>query len=135
MHYWLPLSHGAGWLRDLFGYLAGSLVLCTFSVTSMRRLRWLGIASNLSFIAYAIMLGMLPILTLHSLLLPVNIYRLLQIERDRRRAHPRGSGFHLGSPDGTMQTSTRAAMDATAVCPMNWRPDNPKMPASSWETC
>jgi hypothetical protein len=72
------------WLRDTFGYVAGLMVLGTFSVTSMRPLRLLGIASNFLFISYAIMAGMMPILILHSLLLPMNIYRLTEIERRRQ---------------------------------------------------
>jgi len=47
----------------------------------MRLLRCLGIASNVSFICYATIAGMLPIPILHSLLLPMNIYRLFQVTR------------------------------------------------------
>jgi hypothetical protein len=82
--HWLPHFHHLSWLRDTFGYVAGLMVLGTFSVTSMRPLRLLGIASNFLFISYAIMAGMMPILVLHSLLLPVNIYRLTEIQRRRR---------------------------------------------------
>lgn len=109
MHHWLALPLYAGWARDVCGYLAGSLVLGTFSVTSMRRLRWLGITSNISFITYAIMAGMLPILILHSLLLPMNIYRLIQIER--RRLLPLRSRLESGSLYGAMQTSHGAMHD------------------------
>jgi hypothetical protein len=88
MHDWiLPLLQSA-WVRDSVGYIAGSLVLCTFSVQSMRLLRWLGIASNIVFISYAIMASMTPILVLHGLLLPINIYRLTQMSRSPRRAPP-----------------------------------------------
>jgi hypothetical protein len=86
MHHWLPLSFDTGCARDVLGYLASALVLCTFSVKSMRLLRWLGIASNVSFISYAVIAGMPPILILHSLLLPMNIYRLIEIERSQRRS-------------------------------------------------
>jgi hypothetical protein len=83
MHHALILHLGIhkGWEKDAFGYLASSLVLCTFSVRSMRVLRCLGIASNVSFILYAAITGLVPILILHSLLLPMNIYRLVQIVR------------------------------------------------------
>ncbi len=81
MHLWSVLLVGLplGWEKNVCGYLASSLVLCTFSVTSMRLLRCLGIASNVSFICYATIAGMRPILILHSLLLPMNIYRLVQV--------------------------------------------------------
>ena len=79
----LQLLVHLGWARDACGYLASSLVLCTFSVTSMRVLRWIGITSNITFIGYAAMTHIAPILILHSLLLPMNIYRLVQIGRLR----------------------------------------------------
>jgi hypothetical protein len=47
----------------------------------MRSLRVTAIASNLAFIAYAAYGHMPPILILHSILLPMNIIRLIQIDR------------------------------------------------------
>jgi hypothetical protein len=83
MHHALILHLGihARWAKDAFGYVASALVLCTFTARSMRVLRCLGIASNISFILYATVTGMVPILILHSLLLPMNVYRLVQIVR------------------------------------------------------
>ena len=86
MHHWRALHFDAAWMKDASGYLASALVLCTFSVTCMRRLRLIGIASNLAFICYAIIAGMSPILILHCLLLPMNIYRLAQLEFRRSRS-------------------------------------------------
>jgi hypothetical protein len=71
--------------RHLLGSLACGLVLCTFAMTSMRALRMVALASNVSFIGYAWMMGLWPILALHSILLPLNAVRLLQIEVQRRR--------------------------------------------------
>jgi hypothetical protein len=79
-----PHSSIAG--LNLFGYVASSLVLMTFTTTSMRLLRIIGIASNIAFISYALVGGMMPILVLHSLLLPLNLFRLFQIEHARRGA-------------------------------------------------
>lgn len=76
-----PLA--SGWEKDFIGYLAGALVVCTFSFRSMHLLRYAGIASNVSFMAYAVLAGTTPILVLHSLLLPINVFRLIQIERTR----------------------------------------------------
>lgn len=71
------------WEKDTIGYLASALVLFTFSVHSMRLLRCVGIASNIAFISYAVVAGIAPILILHGLLLPINVFRLIQIERER----------------------------------------------------
>jgi hypothetical protein len=87
--HWVHSSHLHGWNTDITGYVASALVLATFSMRSMRPLRLTAIASNLAFIAYALLAGMRPILILHSVLLPVNVVRLTQIEFERMRS----SGF------------------------------------------
>jgi hypothetical protein len=69
---------GGGWAKDACGYIASGLVLCAFSVTSMQVLRCIGIGSNIALIGYAIMTRTTPILILHGLLLPLNIYRLVE---------------------------------------------------------
>jgi hypothetical protein len=71
---------------DAIGYLAASLVLATFCMRSMRCLRFVAIASNLAFIAYSYFGGLMPVLLLHVLLLPVNIFRLTQLGANRRRS-------------------------------------------------
>jgi hypothetical protein len=63
---------------DWLGWLAGALVLSTFCTSDMRALRRTAIASNLAFVAYAAWSGILPVLVLHLLLLPINLYRLRQ---------------------------------------------------------
>ena len=70
---------------ELIGYLASLLVLMTFCMSGMVALRALAIASNVAFIAYAALIGISPVLLLHALLLPMNIYRLLQAVLERRR--------------------------------------------------
>ena len=72
-------------MNDITGYLASALVLVTFSMQSMRSLRLAAIASNIAFIVYAVSSDLRPILILHSILLPVNIVRLIQIEIERFR--------------------------------------------------
>ena len=70
------------------GYLASLLVLATFSMNGMAGLRTLAIASNLAFICYAALVGIGPVLVLHALLLPINVYRLLQVVRAKRPVIP-----------------------------------------------
>ena len=60
------------------GYLAASLVLATFCMKSMDALRLAAIASNMAFIAYGYFGHLTPVLLLHALLLPINIYRLVE---------------------------------------------------------
>ncbi len=64
---------------DLVGYLASVLVLATFTMRSMLTLRVLGLASNVAFISYAVMSDLEPILLLHMMLFPINLFRLWEL--------------------------------------------------------
>jgi uncharacterized membrane protein YqjE len=66
-------------LTEILGYAAASMVLATFAVRSIITLRCLAIASNLLFISYALNAHIVPILILHLLLLPLNLWRLREI--------------------------------------------------------
>jgi len=64
---------------DLLGYIAALLVFSTFCMRTMMPLRFVAIASNVAFIAYGVHGGLWPIVTLHGVLLPLNVYRLFEI--------------------------------------------------------
>ncbi len=64
---------------DFAGYLASALVLATFTTNDMRLLRVVGIFSNIAFITYGALGGLVPVLVLHLLLLPLNVVRLFQL--------------------------------------------------------
>jgi hypothetical protein len=68
------------WL-EAFGCLGGLLVFGSFYLKTMIRMRLVAIASNLIFVAYGLMGNLVPILLLHLLLLPLNIWRLLEIKQ------------------------------------------------------
>lgn len=81
---------------EFLGYLASVLVFITFYMKTLVALRCVAIASNGVFISYAYYEGLLPILILHGLLLPTNLYRMSQIRRlvsDSARLHD--SGFPI----------------------------------------
>ena len=94
---------------DLLGYTAAGLVLITFLAQSMCTLRAIAIASNVMFIAYALVAGLSPVLLLHMLLLPLNVWRLWQTSRKPARPFervepvlvlhaPTLASFHAGTP-------------------------------------
>ncbi|MEO1747857.1 MAG: cyclic nucleotide-binding domain-containing protein [Pseudomonadota bacterium] len=62
-------------LIDLAGYAAAALVFLTFSMKTLMALRVVAIASNIAFLLYGYLVGLVPILILHGLLLPLNLYR------------------------------------------------------------
>jgi len=66
---------------DLLGYSAAGLVLITFLAQQITTLRAVAIASNVMFIAYALVAWLPPVLALHLTLLPINAWRLWQASR------------------------------------------------------
>lgn len=77
---------------DALGYAASFLVLLTFSMRTMVPLRVVGILSNIFFFAYGYYSGALPVLLLHAVLLPLNIFRLHQILSLVRRIEDASQG-------------------------------------------
>ena len=69
-------------LAETLGCLASALVLLTFGMRTMVAMRIVAIGSNLAFIAYGLSLALTPIWVLHGILLPLNIYRLLEFVKD-----------------------------------------------------
>jgi hypothetical protein len=64
---------------DVVGWLAASLTLVTFVCSDMRRLRLAAIGANLAFIGYGSAAGLWPVLALHLMLTPLNLWRLQQL--------------------------------------------------------
>lgn len=63
-------------LTAIVGWVAAGLVLATFCCERMVSLRLVAIASNLAFIGYACLAQLWPILALHTIMLPLNVWRL-----------------------------------------------------------
>jgi ABC-type glycerol-3-phosphate transport system permease component len=63
-------------ITDGMGYFAATLVLATFCARQMVSLRSLAIGSNLAFITYGLAAQLWPIVTLHLIMLPLNVIRL-----------------------------------------------------------
>lgn len=66
-------------VAEFVGYLASALVFLTFCMKTMVPLRLAAIGSNLAFIAYAGMASLYPVLVLHLVLLPMNVWRAVQM--------------------------------------------------------
>ena len=63
---------------DILGYSAALLVFITFCMRTLISLRIVAAASNIAFIGYAVGADLYPILILHVVLLPMNLFRLWQ---------------------------------------------------------
>jgi CRP/FNR family cyclic AMP-dependent transcriptional regulator len=75
---------------EIVGYVAAALVLATFTMRTMIPLRILGIASNVAFILYGYLDGLIPVMALHAILLPLNVHRLAEMRRLVREIHRAG---------------------------------------------
>lgn len=64
---------------QLLGFLAASLMFSTFYMKNMIPLRIIGMASNATFIIYAMNAEVWPLFVLHTALLPMNFFRLIQM--------------------------------------------------------
>ena len=65
----------------IIGYLASALMFSTFFMHMMIPLRIVAIVTNIMYIIYSLMTGLMPMLLLHALLLPLNTVRLFQMRR------------------------------------------------------
>lgn len=66
---------------QLLGFLAAFLMFSTFYMKNMIPLRIIGMASNIAFILFAFhsVPKVMPLVVLHSVLLPMNFFRLIQM--------------------------------------------------------
>ena len=66
---------------ELLGSLAAFLMFSTFYMKNMIPLRIIGMASNATFIIYAMNAQVWPLFVLHVVLLPMNFFRLIQMRK------------------------------------------------------
>ena len=76
-----PESAVPFFIIETSGYLAAALVFVTFYTKTMLPLRYVAICSNVVFIIYSVLAQLNPVLILHSVLLPLNIFRLWQLKK------------------------------------------------------
>jgi hypothetical protein len=65
--------------------MAGALVIVSAFVRTMIPLRWLAVGSNVGFIVYGLVHPSWLMVALHAVLLPVNLFRVVQMVRLSRR--------------------------------------------------
>jgi hypothetical protein len=73
-----------GWF-DLIGYTASALIVSGLLMTSVLRLRLLGLAGAVLFSAYALLIDAIPVLVTNGIIVFVHLYHLRRILRDRAR--------------------------------------------------
>jgi CRP/FNR family transcriptional regulator, cyclic AMP receptor protein len=108
-----PFNFSAMSWIEFLGYAAALFVLATFCMSTMVRLRWVAIGSNVLFILYGYFGHIYPVMILHTILLPVNVIRLGQIYRlGRGLARPGVEGVSI---DAILPFMTRRSLPAGAT--------------------
>lgn len=74
---------------EISGWLAAASTLLMFSMRSMLALRLAALGATISFIIYAALIDLMPVLSLHLLLVPCNAVRSGELITERRRSAPR----------------------------------------------
>lgn len=75
----------AYWIEAL-GWLGAAATFAAYSCRTMLPLRIIAVTANACFLSYGTLAGVLPMMVLHAALLPLNVIRLVQLLRLRRRA-------------------------------------------------
>ena len=79
---------------DAFGFVAAGATLLTFAQRSMLPMRISAILANIFFIIYGWLGSVVPVLTLHAILLPMNVLRLSDLRSKPNRWRFGRQGYH-----------------------------------------
>jgi hypothetical protein len=66
----------AMWWVDIVGYAAALAVLGSFCMSTIVPLRILAVVSNVLFGVYGVLAHLYPVFFLHTILLPINLFKL-----------------------------------------------------------
>jgi hypothetical protein len=69
---------------DAVGFAAALAVLSSFCMSSIVPLRMLAVLSNVLFGLYGVLAHLYPVFFLHSILLPINLFKLARCQSSRR---------------------------------------------------
>lgn len=81
------LSTPSGMLALGSAGIASALIVAGSFVKTMIPLRWLAVGSNVGFMLYGALFPNLPMLVLHALLIPINVYRAAEMVMLTRRVN------------------------------------------------
>ena len=86
------LAEPMQWLALLSALLAGALIVVSAVVKTIVPLRWLAVGGNLGFVVYGVAHPAPMVLLLHAALLPINLWRVLEMQRLTRRVQRAAAG-------------------------------------------
>jgi CRP/FNR family transcriptional regulator, cyclic AMP receptor protein len=81
LHFFASLAQPEQALAAISALVAGALVIVSTMVKTMIPLRWLAVGSSLGFIVYGLLHPSWILVLLHSVLLPIHLWRVQQMRR------------------------------------------------------
>jgi CRP/FNR family cyclic AMP-dependent transcriptional regulator len=76
------------WIEAI-GYLGSALAILTYWMREMLPLRIAAVLGCVCFLTYGLLIGRYPLIVMESTLLPINLYRLVELLRPRWAAAAR----------------------------------------------
>ena len=73
------------WIEAV-GYAGTAFTILTYGARHLIPLRSAAIFSSLAFLAYGLLTQSYPLVLMEAVLLPINLFRLLELLADRRRS-------------------------------------------------
>ena len=70
---------------EMIGYCGSALAILTYWMREMIPLRIAAVAGCVCFLAYGFLIGSYPLILMEATLLPINLYRLVELLRPARR--------------------------------------------------
>lgn len=64
---------------EVIGWFAAGLCILVFAGSNALQSRVIAICANLMFILYGVLLSLFPVVVLHLILLPINIYKIRKL--------------------------------------------------------
>lgn len=71
---------------EAIGYAGTGLTVLAYGMRTLIPLRIAGILSSLAFLTYGLLTQSYPLVLMEAILLPINLYRLLELRTDQHRA-------------------------------------------------
>ena len=93
---------------DIVGYAAALAVLGSFCMSTIVPLRILAVVSNVLFGLYGVLAHLYPVFFLHSILLPINLFKLA-----RRQSRPHNVSIRI-APEASGNSAADGRMDRAA---------------------
>lgn len=76
---------------EVIGWVAATMMLATFACQTVLGMRLFGVAANVAFITYGWAADLLPVMLLHTVVLPINLLhvaRLLKRQQESSAGRP-----------------------------------------------